>query len=619
MPSYFDTTAPIFKPLTLDELSMVPDKYRAMEDLINQETNKDRLTIKEAIDSLPAGDPYRTKLEDQVKLIDNSLNQLKTNGFSWKFMDTMDDIRRKYQDDSGPIMKAYARLKMDKDFVDKLKITDPSAIIVSQQGGIDDYMDGKQYTPLAIPGSVMESMARATFNEFKKSYMYDNSVNVNSLMDGLLVAISETKGMSEKDFENFLSNQDPSNRISTLYNSVKNNIMQRFGITPEKYSSMAPAERNKILSTIRMAMSSAIGGDSTNIMPNPMLKGSGGSGKGTGKEVDVSPPVIDGIEVVTKNLFSEDLADSYELLNYYNENISKSTKIRKNKKTNKIEPVLDLGPYLESKGLKGYGDGKEIKGTELRDIDDEKNHRELNQIREKLQKLSSSDFGKAIHLGYEVIGTTTRRYMKINFNEELFKKEIGKYVIKSKQFNFNITKPSALLTYLSGQLAPTSSNGGGTFSSIYLYDEKKKRMGKSISQLEDGDSNEKKLYADLAEHLMGNETQVSYTPLIQGGALKLSYKGKDYIVDTNRLSNTIMLTIKKVYEAQMNPEKAKSYIEEYDKLADKLGLDKNASEYYKINTMMKRDMATIFFEGDNFKQVKTDKSSSSLSANQINE
>lgn len=611
MPSYFDTTAPIFKPLTLDELSMVPDKYRAMEDLINQETNKDRLTIREAIDSLPDGDPYRTKLEDQVKIIDDSLNQLKTNGFSWKFMDTMDDIRRKYKDDSGPIMKAYARLKMDKDFVDRLKITDPSAIIVSQQGGIDDYMDGKQYTPLAIPGSVMESMARATFNEFKKSYMYDNSVNVNILMDGLLVAISETKGMSEKDFENFLSNQDPSNRIATLYNSVKNNIMQRFGITPEKYSSMAPAERNKILSTIRMAMSSAIGGDSTNIMPNPMLKGSGGSGKGTGKEVDVSPPVIDGIEVVTKNLFSKDLADSYDFLRYYNENISKSTKTYKNK------PVLDLGPYLESKGLMGYGDGKKISAKELRDIDDEKNHRELNQIREKLERLRNSDFGKAIGLGYSVLGTPDRRFAQINFNQELFEKEIGKYVIKSKQFNFNITKPSALLTYLSGQLAPTSSNGGGTLSSIYLYDEKKKRMGKSIAQLEDGDSNEKKLYADLAEHLMSNDTQVSYTPLIQGGALKLSYKGKDYIVDTNRLSNTIMLTIKKVYEAQMNPNKAKSYIEEYDKIADKLGLDKKASDYYKINTMMKRDIATIFFEGDNFKQVKTDKSSSSPSADQV--
>lgn len=611
MPSYFDTTAPIFKPLTLDELSMVPDKYRAMEDLINQETNKDRLTIKEAIDSLPAGDPYRTKLEDQVKIIDDSLNQLKTNGFSWKFMDTMDDIRRKYQDDSGPIMKAYARLKMDKDFVDKLKITDPSAIIVSQQGGIDDYMDGKQYTPLAIPGPVMESMARATFNEFKKSYMYDNSVNVNSLMDGLLVAISETKGMSEKDFESFLSNQDPSNRIATLYNSVKNNIMQRFGITPEKYSSMAPAERNKILSTIRMAMSSAIGGDSTNIMPNPMLKGGGGSGKGTGKEVDVSPPVIDGIEVVTKNLFSKDLADSYDFLRYYNENISKSTKTYKDK------PVLDLGPYLESKGLMGYGDGKKISAKELRDIDDEENHRELNQIREKLERLRNSDFGKAIGLGYSVFGTPYRRFAQINFNQELFEKEIGKYVIKSKQFNFNITKPSALLTYLSGQLAPTSSNGGGTLSSIYLYDEKKKRMGKSIAQLEDGDKNEKKLYADLAEHLMGNDTQVSYTPLIQGGALKLSYKGKDYIVDTNRLSNTIMLTIKKVYEAQMNPNKAKSYIEEYDKIADKLGLDKKASDYYKINTIMKRDIATIFFEGDNFKQVKTDKSSSSPSADQI--
>ena len=578
MPSYFDTATPIFKALTAEELGMVSDKYRAMEDAIALETNKDRFTIKEAIDGLPEGDPYRAKLEAQVKKIDDSLASLKNNGFSWQYKDDMDDIRKTYQDESGPIIKAYTSMKNDIDFINKAKITNPTSIIVTPPGGIEDYINGKQYTPHIIDGFSLEKKAREVFGALKNRYLYENGYNVEEVLNGLFVKISNRNGLSEEAFEQLLTSEDPTGVAANIYNGVKNEIMKQFGITPEKYAMMPKSERDKISSTVRLSMSSAIGPESSTMMANPLAKGLN-TGTGTGANISyasgMNRAIDEGVDIFM-NVKEFDYADVFKYIDQFSGNggFSDANSDMTNYITSKVPG--DFSGTLDGDRLKKIWIPKPEKGRE----------RLLNKLSNRLKNFAESDIGKSIEFKFEM--DPAEKKIGIWYNRGKFDAYVDEMAIKNKEFNFTSNGQKPLRTYIFDRIAQTDKVD--KFSSIYELDENGNVSRNSISSKYNGKDKD---LVKVKNDILSDDSRIGYTPLYGGRLFITGASQRRYVIDTTRLSKEIQDIIKKVYSYQTDKNARKKLVEEYNNIADANGYPKDQTDYYKMNVMIKRELTVL--------------------------
>lgn len=576
MPSYFDTATPIFKALTAEELGMVSDKYRAMEDAIALETNKDRFTIKEAIDGLPEGDPYRAKLEAQVKKIDDSLASLKNNGFSWQYKDDMDDIRKTYQDESGPIIKAYASMKNDIDFINKAKITNPTSIIVTPPGGIEDYINGKQYTPHIIDGFSLEKKAREVFGALKNRYLYENGYNVEEVLNGLFVKISDRKGLSEEAFEQLLTSEDPTGVAANIYNGVKNEIMKQFGITPEKYASMPKSERDKILSTVRLSMSSAIGPESSTMIANPLVRGLN-TGAGAGADIknasDIKNSIDEGLDVFM-NVKGFEHADTLKYITQFTGNGGFG------------DANSDMTNYINDKTKSDFsGDLSPERLGKIYSTDVSKyGKKTLNLLSESLTKFAESDLGKSI--GFEFKMRPSTKQISIKYDRPKLDAYIDEMAIKNKEFNFTAGDQEPLRQYIFDRLAP-SGTSNDKFSSIYEVEDG------NVSRKSIADKYKYKDLASIKSDIQNSSSRIGYTPLYGGRLFITGASQKRYIIDTTRLSKEIADIINEVYRAQTDKNAGMRLVNEYNDIAKENGYSMVQSNFYKKNIGIKKRLAVL--------------------------